>query len=69
MLLSHGQAKEFEKTNDLKTNGLDEGVDSGEDDGEDSNEDTDEPIEHSSEETDDMDSTAELAKEFADVWW
>ena len=49
-----------------------DGEDSGEDDMEesgedDSLEDTDELIEHSSEETDDKDSTAELAREFADV--
>ena len=74
MLFSHAQAQEFEKPNDLKKNSENEGGEMGEDDGEDSNEDdslgdTDKLIEHSSEGTDDMDSTAELAKEFADVWW
>ena len=74
MLFSHAQAQEFEKPNDLKKKSENEGEESGEDDVEDSNEDdsledTDEPIEHSSEGTDDLDSTAELAKEFTDVWW
>ena len=68
MLVSHAQAQESEKHDDLEESGEDEGEESGEDDSEDSDEDeTDELIEHSSEETADKDSTAELAKEFADV--
>ena len=72
VLFSNAQAQESEKSDDLKENGEDESEESGEDDGEESNEDdsledTDELIEHSSEETADKDSTAELAKEFADV--
>ena len=72
MLVSHAQAQDSEKHDDTKENGEDAGEESGEDEGEDSDEDdsldeTDELIEHSSEETADKDSTAELAKEFADV--